>query len=117
MTPGEPIEDYGNLGHTFLQGHGNRHNVITHVEVIEREERPPIDWTRLIFWAIGVIVIVLAVLVGSLIVWAIHHAHHASSAAATGGPRQGSGQVFAWIVLIAIVVAAGRYLAKLISGG
>lgn len=108
------VEDYESLGHTFLGGQGSRENVTTArvVEVIEYE-RKPVDWTRLIWWAIGVAVIALCLLVAGVILAIIHHVHghHAAT-----GPSKDSGQVFAYLVVIVAVFLAVRGAARYFRG-
>ena len=42
----QPVEDYEQLGHTFLGGNGNHHLVITHIEEVLEQVRQ-IEWWRL----------------------------------------------------------------------
>ena len=58
----QPVEDYEQLGHTFLGGNGNHHLVIAHVEEILEQVRQ-IEWWRLaIYIPAGLVVLGMGVL-------------------------------------------------------
>ena len=111
-----PIEDYEALGHTFLGGHGSRNPIIP-ATVITQEAREPlqVDWTKVIWWALGAAVIALALLVGGVIVAIVHHIHSARPAGAAA-PSPHSGEVFAIVTVVVIALVGARALARFIRG-
>ena len=108
--PPPPVEDYESLGHTFLGGHRNGNPIIDQT-VITQEAREPLDWTRLIWWALGATIIVLAVLAAWVVTTIAHHIR-SSHAAAPAGPAHNSGTLFAWMMLVGVVLAAVAWLLR-----
>lgn len=116
--PDEPLplaEDYENLGHTFLGGYGN-HNPVIRATIIKEEAREPllIDWTKVIWWLLGVTVIAFGLLVAWVITAIVHHIHSTQAPAAP--PQNGSGRVFAIVTVVVVVLVAARAVVRWIRG-
>ena len=77
----------------------------------EIREAPPVDWTRLIFWAIGLAVIALVLL--CLWVW-LQVRHHIHTITAAHGSAKGS--VFAFLVAAVVVFIGIPALFKWLLG-
>ena len=110
-----PIEDYEHLGRVFLGGNGNLHAAAPADTAVTETAREPlqVDWTKVIWWALGAAVIALALLIGGVIVAIVHHVHSTHPAA---GPSRNSGEMFAIITVIVVALVGVRALARFIRG-
>jgi lysylphosphatidylglycerol synthetase-like protein (DUF2156 family) len=108
----------GNHRFAYFAGRQHGYTHVTPYEEAAEEPEEGLNWTGTIMLALAVTAVAVSVLIGLVVAGDIRHAHHtAASAPAAAGPAHNSGQVFAWLVVIVVVVVAARGLARFIKGG
>jgi hypothetical protein len=109
------IPETGEVVEFVYQGERPGFTRVYRAEQIDLEEEEgdlPINWMRLIWWAIGVTVIVLCVVVAALIVHIIHQVHAATATAST----HNAGGVLEILVVAALIIAVVTGIRRFFSG-
>jgi len=121
--PGPPrprppdTEDYESLGHTFLHGRGNRHDMPGEVSTGPGPEpAPPVDWYRLFLWAFVAGCFVLAGMLWWIGAQILHRINAYNVAQATHPSETASAHVFAVLFAAGVFVWVLRNAIRWLNG-